>query len=167
MEITFNNRGNNMRYVERLLDYSDTWSEDDVYFFTANQVVKRDGCLVMGAGNAKSCAMDIPCAPFVMGQVQELTPKQLHIVTLPDNRNLGSLATKVHFKDKSDLDFVKEGLFKLYELAKATPNTTFHVPYPAIGKGGLKRSQLDHIVESLPSNVRIYLNPQRYYNANS
>ena len=154
-----NNRvGVPMKIVKALIDYSTPWSLPDIKFFTANQVIKKNGELVMGAGNALAVKKAIPAAPLIMGNGLLMKEKQAYVERITDGQFLGALATKVNWQNKSSLPFVIESLRKLYAIAKANPEMTLHVPYPAISNGGLTRDMLDQYVFQLPDNVIIYCN---------
>lgn len=142
-----------MKYVNDLIDYRKHTSPNEVIFFTANQVVKRNGELVMGAGNAKAARDNINGAAYAFGK--QLGTKRLHVIEFKDV-TLGALVTKQHFKNPSNLEFVIDSIEELYNYASRNPNLILHVPYPAIGNGGLSREDLDFYIEQLPDNVYIY-----------
>ena len=148
-----------MNIVKSLIDYSKEWGENDVVFFTANQVVKRNGELVMGAGNALAAKIAVKGSSYIFGQ--NLGNSRCMVMSLSNEKgkiNLGALATKQHFKDPSNIGFVTKSLRHLYVYAKSNPDKTIHLPYPAIGYGGLSRKELDPILVFLPNNVLIYSN---------
>ncbi len=148
-----------MILVDKLLDYSLKYKKSDVLFFTANQVVKHNGELVMGAGNAKAARDAIRGSAMAFGE--QLMGRRLLILKVGKVK-LGALVTKVHFRDSSDLKFVIKSINKLRKHANNNPEVTYHVPYPAIGFGGLTKSQLDVHVSRLPDNVLIYCNTKEY-----
>jgi hypothetical protein len=148
-----------MNLIPKLIDYTGHWSVNDVVFFTANQVVKRNGTLVMGAGNAKAARDSLHGVDKAFGE--QLGDKRLCIIDY-NGTNIGALVTKQHYKDPSNYEFVKESLRALYHSAKGSPHLTYHVPYPAIGFGGLTRGQLDPLMKFMPSNVLVYINPKSY-----
>lgn len=148
-----------MHLIHGLLNYSANWALPDIVFFTSNQIVKRNGELVMGAGNAKAARDAIPNAAYIMGQAFRLKGQQVYaeLVCAP-SQYLGAFATKQHYKDNSSLEFVLESLKLLTEHAVANPTFRLHIPYPAIGNGGLTRQILDPYVFALPDNVYVYCN---------
>ena len=148
-----------MKLIPKMIDYSSKWASNDILLFTANQTVKRDGTLVMGAGNAKAVRDTFIGIDRVFGR--HLGDKRLHIVCYKGT-NIGALATKQNFKDPSNYEFVVESLRELYRSAMKKTHMTYHVPYPAIGFGGLTRKQLDPIMKHLPDNVLVYINPKKY-----
>lgn len=142
-----------MKLTRQLLDYENTPIED-VVVFTANRVVKRNGELVMGAGNAKSCADAYYDAPSEFGS--KLRKEGFLVLSLHDGY-VGALVTKEHFKDKSDLKKVIAAIKELQTCAETDSGRTYHVPYPAIGFGGLRKVDVEPYVNLLPDNVRVYL----------
>ena len=152
-----------MNIIPKLISYGANWGDRDIVVFTANQVVKRNGELVMGAGNAKAARDSIEGSAMMFGKAL----KDNRFLTIPFSRkggvtNLAALVTKQHFKDPSNLEFVIESLRKLYHWAVTHPSYTIHLPYPAIGFGGLTRTQLDPILKHMPNNVLVYINPKKY-----
>lgn len=148
-----------MNLINKLINYKKVWGSKDVVFFTANQVVKRNGALVMGAGNAKAARDSVKGADMAFGK--KLGTKRVCTIKFK-NIHLGAFVTKTHFKGKSNINFVRLSIKVLYELATINPDWTFHLPYPAIGYGGLTREQLDPSMKCLPSNVLIYINPKKF-----
>ena len=152
-----------MKLIPKLISYGANWGDKDIVVFTANQIVKSNGELVMGAGNAKAARDNILGSASAFG----IALQDYRFMVLPFRRvggvtNLAALVTKQHFKDPSNLEFVIESLRKLYRYAIDNPSYTIHLPYPAIGFGGLTRTQLDPIMEFMPDNVLIYINPKKY-----
>ena len=159
----------------------------DTIIFTGNEHVKRDGCLVMGAGCAKQVrdyykGIDRQFGKMirhdraVANEFNEAEPNSVKVrrlmfcaVKLKDNsenydgrnpcRSIGWLQVKHHWSDDANLELVKEAMLELKAQAKATPYVTFHCNYPAVGNGKLKFDVVNSLLESLelPRNVRLYL----------
>ena len=147
-----------MKLIKSLIDYTEEWALPNIYFFTANQIVRSNGELVMGAGNAKAARDGVKHSARIMGAAFKTHGCLVYCarMSMSTEKYLGALTTKKHFKDNSELEFVKESLRQLYHMAKINPTLIFHVPYPAIGRGGLTRDVLDEYVFKLPDNVYIY-----------
>lgn len=136
--------------INELLDYAGKFPEGDIICFTANQVTAAKG-LVMGAGNAKACKLAHPLAPRAFAGLKTgFSVKRVGDILI------GALATKKNWKDPSELEFVLDGMRALYRDAKANPTVTYHVPYPAIGRGGLDIKLLEGPISTFPDNVLFY-----------
>lgn len=122
---------------------------------TTNAVVKKDGCLVMGAGIAKVVRDKWKGIDYVLGQqiLRHATPKRYGLIV---GKRLGILQTKNCFSDKSDLELVKYSVELLRQFALEHPKDTIGINYPAIGCGGLKKFQVQPILNTLPNNVFIH-----------
>ncbi|MGL4616479.1 MAG: hypothetical protein ACRCVV_21830 [Shewanella sp.] len=152
-----------MRYINKLLDYTKIPEKGHIHLFTGNRVIMPNGALVMGGGNALSCALALPTVPLLFGRKKADQVKDLNTYLLfhPHPKQyfggIGVMFTKNHFKDPSDLANVVKAIEALKTLATDEPELTFHLPYPGCGLGGLTREQLDSHVEALPDNVLVYV----------
>lgn len=138
----------------QLLDYSTPWSLPDVYFFTANSVVGKNG-LIMGAGNALAVKKAYSKLPF------DIAPKIRHkfgviFQQLRLHQFVGAFQTKYHWRDSSPIELVEYSTKKLIDIAINRSNITFHLPFPAINNGGLDYNEVLKIVDKLPDNVILY-----------
>ncbi|QGH72808.1 MAG: O-acetyl-ADP-ribose deacetylase 1 [Podoviridae sp. ctLUJ1] len=152
-----------MKYINALINYGVKPDKHHVIMFTANRIIHPSGALIMGGGNALACAMALPTTPKLFGRkltakVRDLAVHNLfHPHPLEVEAGIGAMFTKNHYKDPSDLDTVIKAIENLKEIANADTHLTFHLPYPAIGLGGLSRTDLDEHVEKLPDNVLVYV----------
>lgn len=144
-----------MKYINNYLKYPMHIPSKTVYMFTGNRVVCK-GQLIMGGGNALECAKAYPMIPTRLAKAN-IKPTVLNYFTDYHDGLVGCMFTKNHYKDPSPLDMVIAAIEDLGETARTKGKAfTFHVPYPAIGLGGLTRDQLDSHIEKLPDNVIIY-----------
>lgn len=152
-----------MKYINALIDYGAVPEKHHVIMFTANRIIHPSGVLVMGGGNALACAMALPDTPKLFGRklkakVQDLSVHNLfHPHPMEVEAGIGAMFTKNHYKDPSDLPTVIQAIEDLASIATNDPHLTFHLPYPAVGLGGLTREELDEHVEKLPDNVLVYV----------
>jgi len=145
---------------------------------TTNGVVTKDG-LVMGAGAAKGARDAFPWLPLAAAKllinlfepIETYTPDLvfeygLQNVGFPDrlDRQIFLVQTKRHWKEKSDPELVEEALMRMGcwcadghdGMADGPSAITYHLNFPAIGRGGLPRSMVLPWVEKLPDNVFVY-----------
>lgn len=147
-----------MKLVEGYLKYPKKPKEFNCYIFTANRVVKSNGALVMGGGNALAFAKSYKHTPIIFGSLVTLFPDVCFDVYHDTNHAglLGIFVTKNHYKDPSCLELVAKSTQELKYTALTNPQWTYHLPYPAIGLGGLTEDQVYPIIKILPDNVIVY-----------
>jgi len=147
------------------LKYGDMFKhlEDcDAVFVTTNDVIKRDGSLVMGAGAALRMTYDFPDAPKTFGQALLQTTSDpygvLWTTTIYSHReiDIGIFQTKRHFKDASDLGLVEYSTACLKSYADKFPEYNIYLNYPGIGRGGLSDRDVYPIIKTLPNNVFVW-----------
>ena len=143
-----------MRLIKELLKYPSARVPSNFYMCTTNTVVKANGELVMGAGNALAFATAYPYAPKYFASRTDL-PVSFYI--RPNKPLIGVFRTKRNWRNPSTLALVQESITSLKEEAIALPECTFHLPFPAIGRGGLPRTEVEPLLEELPDNVLIYI----------
>lgn len=115
---------------------------------TTNEVVKRNGELVMGAGIAKVFRDTFPILPFYWGE--QLTQRKKrgdggHLMVTHcssvSNYKIGpyliAFPTKYHFKDSSSLELIEESMSELYLLADIMNFSSVLLPKPGCSNGGL------------------------------
>lgn len=148
----------------KLLYKGDIYKDDlnyDYVCFTANSVIKEDGKLVMGAGNAKVIRdkyKDIDA--FFGKQIYHLSNFG---ICVNKKERVIAVQSKMHFKDKSQLDVIENSLNMLSAFAKANPSDTIALPYPGIGLGGLSMVELQPLIRKLPSNIHVYTMKNKTY----
>lgn len=139
-----------------LIDYSVPVPEFHCVFFTSNQVVKGNGALVMGAGNAKAARDAIQGLQFAMGS-QCLNSEDDALLFVQHGAGIiGAFPTKRHFKDPTPKDLLLSSIAQLKELALEKPMYYFHLPMPAVNHGGMAVEDVLPLVEQLPDNVYVY-----------
>ena len=112
--------------------------------FTSNGVLKNNGALVMGAGNAKVVRDMFVGIDKRLGDVlrQSHTPKggvYNYRIVLDTDTNIFALQTKLHWRDNTPMDLLKLSISLLERSALARPHQTFACPLPGIDRGGIDR----------------------------
>lgn len=145
-----------MKLINELLHYPDFIPEKQVFMFTGNRVIGQHG-LIMGGGNALACREAYPQLPRRIAKMKGVKDAS-NLFLDQDDGLVGCMFTKDHYKDPSNLDSVIEAINDLKEIAEGKGKAfTFHLPYPAIGLGGIYREQLEPTMETLPDNVIVYV----------
>lgn len=136
--------------------YSDeNFSKYDWVGFTANRVIKANGALVMGAGNAKVVRDKWRGIDKVFGELLSGKEDVYGIVADPETR-IFAFQTKIHYKDKSDITAIVCAKLMLKKAAERCPDKLFAVPFPGISNGGLDRDRVLEIIKDLPDNVHVW-----------
>lgn len=141
----------------------DMWSifgHTDVFLFTGNSYIRKDGALVMGRGIAKQVATRFPEVPYDLGkQIDHLKEYNVLLADKHYNEktNIGVLQVKYHFADAADLALVEESLIILKMWTEEyDENVRFDINYPAIGYGRRSIEIIEPMVEELPNNVHVW-----------
>lgn len=122
--------------------------------FTANSVVKRDGSLVMGAGNAKQVRDMFDGLDKRLGHKVKRIRK--YFIISDSETKVFALQTKLHYKDNSPIDLVEESCQALRVHAENNPDQLFAVPCPGVNHGGLSVEDVMVFLEKMPDNVYIW-----------
>lgn len=142
-----------MLLKQELLQYPKHIEGNQVYMFTGNRVVHRGG-LVMGGGNAFDC---LRAYPYINKRFAQKLPSDKHNLFVKQKDGfVGCMFTKNHYKDPSDLDTVIAAIKEFQIFASKRPHYTFHLPFPAVGLGGLSKEDLAEHIAELPDNVLVY-----------
>lgn len=126
------------------------------YIATTNGVVKKDGTLVMGKGNALALARLEPWLPKKMGEVVLKQPIYWVRIFRGPNHWVGVFQSKEDWKQPSRLELIEESARTLHVFAEIAKDITFYLPFPGIGNGGLQRGMVLPFLKDLPNNVIIW-----------
>ena len=146
-----------MKLIEGLLDYGKPWTLPDVYLFTGNGIIKKNGAIVMGRGAAKQVRDTYPGIDESFGAIIQRKPNANIVwVSLPNDQHLGWFKVKDHWIEPAKLELIQISTERLRVLATNKKKITFHMNYPGIGNGKLSIADVGIILSTLPDNVRIY-----------
>lgn len=83
------------------------------------------------------------------------------IFPLPDGRRWAALATKAHWRDPSQYDWIRTGLAALATQARAAGVSSVAIPPPGCGNGGLDWRRVEPLVLAALADfdLRIYAAP--------
>jgi len=140
------------------IDKGDLWTYPaDWRVITTNGVVKSNGYLVMGAGNALQATQKFPDLPKILGTKVTKGGNHCYIV----NFQIISFPTKHHWKDASDIKLIENSakelriLIDLLTVKKASEGISsledielkIVMPPPGCGLGGLKWEDVKKVIE--------------------
>lgn len=132
---------------------SEVLKKSDAICFTSNGATKKDGKLIMGAGNAKQFRDRFP------GLDQEAGTKvkkyghicqiiqSFHIGTRP--LNVLSFPTKYTPWEDSDLELIKKSALEILELANKHDWKLVCIPAPGVSNGNLRWVDVRPVLESV------------------
>tara|TARA_R100001086_G_scaffold235716_1_gene158749 strand:- start:378 stop:824 length:447 start_codon:yes stop_codon:yes gene_type:complete len=146
-----------MILLHGLLDYSLARNfPNNIYLFTGNSYIKRDGKLVMGRGAARQVRDMYPAMDADLGcQMTHLGFYGL-LMSRVVQPNVGVFQVKWNYSDKASLDLIAESSRFLLRFAVENPGKMIHMNYPGIGNGGLNPEWVHQWIRDLPDNVHIY-----------
>jgi Macro domain len=140
-----------MRIMYKDILSSDVLDNADAICFTSNGVVKTDGSLVMGAGNALAFKNKFPGIDKRAGQqVREFGNHVNSIFVVGPNLTwVLSFPTKNHWRDQSDIELIKRSAHELMEHSSGLGWKNIYLPAPGIGHGGLSWAVVKNAIESI------------------
>lgn len=143
----------------------DMWSalkEADLWLFTGNGVVKRNGALVMGAGIAKQvrdrwpgCDVRLGCL-VKQGKLRADLGGYVYNLIAPPGKKGGIFQTKINWKNPSTPQLIKDSTEKLVSWCEQHPGANVHLNMPGTGYGKLTQAEVKPILQILPPNVHIW-----------
>jgi hypothetical protein len=128
----------------------------DYICITTNSVVKKNGELVMGAGNADQAQKKIPNIAKLFGELITNKGKRMGVYNLVAVGKYIAFQTKIHYADPSPLEVVQKSCDILNKLARKYPNKIFGLPFPAINNGKRTVAEIMPMLVPLPDNVHVY-----------
>jgi hypothetical protein len=130
----------------------------DAICFTSNGVVKFDGDLVMGAGVAKIFAQRYTWLPRAAGYAVRQGGNKVHI--FDGSPKILSFPTKLHWNKPSLVELIKKSAEELMVYTDVNKWENVFLPFPGIGKGGLKpnvvRTAVENIFDDRVVLLRLY-----------
>ena len=146
-----------MKLVIGYLNYAERWWWPDVYLFTGNSTVRKDGGVVMGRGAARQCRDIWPNLARNLGsQLEKDSEASLLWVDVNQYQRLGWFKVKNHWQESADLDLIAKSAGELAKEAVWYAHSTFHMNFPGIGNGRLAMKDVMPLLETLPDNVWLY-----------
>ena len=139
--------------IERQGNIWSVWGQPNQIVLVTTNNVRGKGGLIMGKGIALEGAKRVPGLPLAMFSFGD---KDYHLMIFPGN-GIGCLQTKRHWKDKTPLDLLEKSISALRECVLLDNMTTYHLPRPGCGNGGLNwEKDVKHLCEQLPDNCIVW-----------
>lgn len=125
----------------------------DAICFTSNGAVKKDGKLIMGAGNAKQFRDRFPDLDQVAGtKVKEKGNRcqimqSFHIGKRP--LNILAFPTKHSPWEDSDIELIRQSALQIYDMANQHNWNLVFIPAPGINHGNLRWVDVKPVLEKI------------------
>jgi hypothetical protein len=147
------------------------WNQGHWVCVTTNGFVKRNGCAVMGRGNALAMAQVVPQLPELLGM--HISRKGNHVGVIydriiafpvkPSQGDYSMVLDRVRdlyrpgqiipgFHCKASLELIKRSAEELVQLKKAGDIPIIYLPVPGVGNGELDFESVKPILEFLSSH---------------
>lgn len=129
--------------------------EANVYIFLANGQLNSKGELIMGAGAARAVKEKYPAVPYYLGErIKDVGDKATrddgqtaYVYYVCSYLCFLALQTKFHWREYSPLSLIDDSLLVLRNtLIEKPTHWTFSMAYPGIGKGGLKKEEVEPLL---------------------
>ena len=153
----------------------DLWKQGKIVCCTTNGFVKKDGCAVMGRGNALAMAKTIPELPQLLGSfIKKYGNRvgfiyQRSVITFPVKPISGSIHNALphiakRFKQddiipgfwcKADPKIIETSMNQLNELVKKFKLAEVYLPIPGINNGQLKIEDVEPILMKGVKEIKI------------
>jgi O-acetyl-ADP-ribose deacetylase (regulator of RNase III) len=116
-----------------------------------NGCVTKAGNAVMGKGVALQAKQKFPGIERRLGAAIAAGGNRLHLL----EPGLFSFPVKRNWRERADVDLIRQSVRELGELAERLPERTFAIPLPGTGNGGLEPDQVWPLLAGLPGNVAV------------
>jgi hypothetical protein len=135
----------------------DVWGNTDLFLFTSNPIVNKQGLAVMGRGIAKQLADKHPQIRRDFGALlTDWWEFTVDIIGDYDGQKVGYFVVKDHWKDNAKLDIIEQSCSDLVEGLERCPRRRIDLNFPGIGNGKLRREDVLPIISKLPDNVHVW-----------
>ena|SRR3990167_7143735 len=149
--------------------YGDFWDYPaDVKLITTNGFVKNNGEAVMGRGVAYQATIKCPGVARHIGAIIAQYGNHTRLLAVqgilssPDflqGIGFGIFPTKHHWREKSDINLIKQSAEELRDIARSAPKKVFLLPAPGTSNGRLSYYDVRKVIAGiLPDNVIVISN---------
>lgn len=137
----------------------DVWGKTDLFLFTSNPVVNKEGLAVMGRGIALQLADRYPQIRKDFGRYLQVWWPRLHYkceaLGVYDNQNVGYFMVKDHWAEPAKLSIIEESVESLMGFL-TDDERRVDLNFPGIGNGKLRREDVLPIIQRLPDVVHVW-----------
>ena len=141
------------------------WDKADLFLFTSNGVVSKNGKLAMGGGIALAVRNRFKGVDRALGQaianaeyVQEDGAAKYGLLVSEKwpKARLGAFQTKLQYRKKSTIEMVWYSTVMLIRWCAENKDAKVHLNWPAVGLGGLTYQETLPLISQLPDTVTVW-----------
>lgn len=152
--------------IEKQADFWDEYIEQNynAIVVTTNCIVKKDGCLVMGAGIALDFNKRFPGLSYDLGKrtkahIEQGRRGSISVVDFMDTAPyIISLPTKIDWRESSILSMIKENCYHIQIVADAFNWRKILMTRPGCGLGGLNWKDVKETINFLDDRFVVVYN---------
>lgn len=141
-------------------DMFSVWGKTDLFLFTSNPIVNKNGEAVMGRGIAKQLADRLPTIRKDFARILRSPVRtwECDRIERYDGQWVGYFMVKEHWAENAKLSIIDTSTVDLVQWLAETddPINRVDLNFPGIGNGKLKREDVLPIIEQLPDNVHVW-----------
>lgn len=137
----------------------DECENGDTICVTTNGEVRKNGNAVMGRGSAEFARDTFKVDKLLGEYLTKYRNRAFYLGTYPYRGKQISLATfptKYTWRDKSDIQLIKESALQMMKIADKFELRKVYIPIPGCGKGQLKWSEVKNVLSVLDSRFIVY-----------
>lgn len=136
-------------------DMFSMWGKTDLFLFTSNPVVNKQGLAVMGRGIAKQVADKYPEVRRQFGQLlSSMRMSNVGMIGIYDSQLVGWFRVKDHFAQPAKVSIISSSVNRLGIIADGYDRIDLN--FPGIGNGQLSREDVLPMLMDLPDHVHIW-----------
>jgi hypothetical protein len=123
---------------------------------TTNSFLTSEVKLVMGRGAAWQLKTRVPGIEGIFGKMIHESCGHLGCYGLIFHKRYGAAQVKYRFNEKARLQLIRLSMNMLSVKASRDRNRIFNINFPGIGNGGLRKDQVESLLNVLPDNVHVW-----------
>lgn len=138
-------------------DMFSVWGKTDLFLFTSNHVIRKDGKATMGKGCArqvrdKAAGIDVDFGRILTHMGKHVSACE--IIGTYDGQEVGYFMTKYHWVNGSNLALIAKATNRLLRIASGMERVDLF--FPGTANGGLSKADVLPIIQHLPDNVHVW-----------
>ena len=154
-------------------DMFSVWGKTDLFLFTSNPIVNKQGLAVMGRGIAKQLSDKVPTIRKAFADYLKRSSGEYAVADLGEytigtaTQRVGYFMVKAHWADPASLRIIEESvdcliaiLVELQWFSEVVDDAPFNfrvdLNFPGIGNGKLQRDDVLPLLLKLPDYVHIW-----------
>lgn len=142
-------------------DMFSVWGKTDMFLFTSNPIVNRQGLAVMGRGIAKQLADKYPTIRKDFADRMKALNDMFIVCNCDftgyyDEQAVGFFHVKNHWREQASLEVIAQSVEELKSWIMDDEMERVDLNFPGIGNGRLRRDLVLPIISTLPDVVHVW-----------